>query len=107
MFSTYSVSLHSSNIYKEGIVLTCDPTLNILSKNNSNSIELHTGSVGSVAAEVVGEGGEASTVVVFESKSGEESLATSSSGVSAEIAMSSSIIGAELGIAILDLAADC
>ena len=62
--------------------------------------------MGSAAAEVVGEGGEASTVVVFESKSGEESLATSSSGVSAEIAMSSSI-GAELGIAILDLAADC
>ena len=53
---------------------------------------------------MVGEGGE---VIVFESKRGEESLATSSSGVSAEIAMSSSIIGAELGIAILDLAADC
>ena len=49
------------------------------------------GSVGRAAAEVVGEGeGEAATVVVFESQlRGDESLATNSSGVSAEIAMSS------------------
>ena len=47
------------------------------------------GSVGRAAAEAVGEGGEA-TVVVFESQlRGEESLATNSSGVSAEMAMSS------------------
>ena len=49
------------------------------------------GSVGRAAAEAVGEGeGEAATVVVFESQlRGEESLATNSSGVSAEMAMSS------------------
>ena len=47
------------------------------------------GSVGRAAAEAVGEGGQA-TVVVFESQlRGEESLATNSSGVSAEMAMSS------------------
>ena len=48
---------------------------------------------------MVGEGGE---VIVFESKRGEESLATSSSGVSAEMPMSSSIGGAVLDLAAAD-----